>query len=200
MAVKPLDWLAAGVGGGAGVKAGGAGAGSNVGAGANAGAGTGAAAGVCAAGVPPSDWNIAVKPPGWPGCAAGGAAIGSGEKSGDDATGAGVATGGAAAAGSAGFLVSCASRSSSSFAGEAEGIPKMPVALDGVPPEGSSDWGEKSLPKRSLNASMQVHHVSEKIALFRNPRLHRLGLTVKSGQPTMQAHSMAARSGQVIAA
>lgn len=76
----------------------------------------------------------------------------------------------------------------------------MPVALDGVPPGGSSDWGEKCLPKRSLNASMRVHHLLEKIALFRNPRLHRLGLTVKSTQPTMQAHSMAARSGQVIAA
>jgi hypothetical protein len=35
-----------------------------------------------------------------------------------------------------------------------------------------------------------------KFALFRNSRLHRLGLTVKSGQPTMQAHSIAARSGQ----
>jgi hypothetical protein len=76
----------------------------------------------------------------------------------------------------------------------------MPVALDGGPPEGSSDWGKKSLPNRSLNATMQVHHLLEKIALFRNPRLHRLGLTVKSRQPTMQAHSMAARSGQVIAA
>jgi hypothetical protein len=100
----------------------------------------------------------------------------------------------------AGALVNCASRSSSLFAAGAEGIPKMPVALDGEPPEGSSDWGEKSLPNRSLNASMQLHHVLEKIALFRNPRLHRLGLTVKSRQPRMQAHSMAARPGQVIAA
>lgn len=40
----------------------------------------------------------------------------------------------------------------------------------------------------------------EKSVWFRNPRLHRLGLTVKGGQPTIQAHLMAARSGQVIAA
>ena len=142
---------------------------------------------------------------------AGGSATGSGEKSGDDANGAGAGPGvaagtgaggdwGVAAAGGAGFPINWASRSSSSFAEGVEAVPKMPVALDGAPPEGSSDWGEKCLPKRSLNASIRGPPSVRKIALFRNPRLHRLGLTVKSTQPTMQAHSMAARYGQVIAA
>lgn len=142
-----------------------------------------------------------MNPPDWLAAGAVGSTTGAGEKRGEgaaaDCEGADPDEGGAC---SAGFLLNCASRSSSSFDGGVEGIPKMPVALDGIPPEGSSDWGEKSLPKRSLNASMQVHHLLEKNALFRNPRLHRLGLTVKSRQPTMQAHSMAARSGQVIAA
>ena len=55
---------------------------------------------------------------------------------------------------SSGFLVNCANRSSSSFDGGVGAIPNMPVALDGDPPEGSSDWGDWSLPKRSLNASI----------------------------------------------
>jgi hypothetical protein len=38
-------------------------------------------------------------------------------------------------------------------------------------------------------------YLRENIAFFRNPRLHRLGLTVKGRQPTMQAHSRSARSG-----
>ena len=43
---------------------------------------------------------------------------------------------------SSGFFVNCANRSSSSFDGGVGAIPNMPVALDGDPPEGSSDWGD----------------------------------------------------------
>jgi hypothetical protein len=135
--------------------------------------------------------------------AACGNGTGSAEKSEDDGgaaeaaveTGAG---GGGAGAGS-GFFPSLASRSSSSREDELGTVPKIPVALEaelgGDPPPDSSDWGACSLPKRSQNAFMRVHHLRENIALFRNPRLHRFGLTVKGRQPTIQAHSMAARSG-----
>jgi hypothetical protein len=105
---------------------------------------------------------------------------------------AGAAAGGATAAGSCGFFPRAASRSSSSCVGEFGTLPKIPVALEagleGDPPPGSSDWGDWGGLKRSLIGSMRVHHLRENIALFRNPRLHRLGLTVKGGQPTMQAH------------
>jgi type IV secretion system protein TrbL len=107
------------------------------------------------------------------------------------ATGAGAAGavgGGATAAGSCGLIPRAASRSSSSCVGELGTLPKIPVALEGDPPPGSSDWGDWGGPKRSLIGSMRVHHLRENIAWFRNPRLHRLGLTVKGGQPTMQAH------------
>jgi hypothetical protein len=43
---------------------------------------------------------------------------------------------------SSGFFVNCANRSSSSLDGGVGAIPNMPVALDGDPPEGSSDWGD----------------------------------------------------------
>jgi hypothetical protein len=34
-------------------------------------------------------------------------------------------------------------------------MPKIPVALDGAPPPGESDWGENGLPKRSRNEFME---------------------------------------------
>jgi hypothetical protein len=106
--------------------------------------------------------------------------------------GAGAVGGGAIAAGSCGFIPRAASRSSSSCVGELGTLPKIPVALEagleGDPPPGSSDWGDWGGPKRSLIGSMRAHHLRENIAWFRNPRLHRLGLTVKGRQPTMQAH------------
>jgi hypothetical protein len=58
------------------------------------------------------------------------------------AAGAGVTAGGAAGAVSSGFFPSAASRSSSWRDEGVDGIPKMPVALDDDPPEGSSDWGD----------------------------------------------------------
>lgn len=156
-----------------------------VGGGAGGGAGVGGEAITSAAGVE----NI-----GEAGAKAGGAA-GAGVKAG----GAGVKAGGAGGV-SSGFLVRAASRSSSSRGGGAETVPKSPVALEEAAPADSFEEGGWGLSERSLNASIWVHHLLDKIALFRNPRLHRLGLTVKSRQPTMQAHSTAARSGQVIAA
>ncbi len=148
---------------------------------------------------------------------AGGAACGNGtgsaENSEDGGGAAGGATGGAAKTGAgeggadagSGFLPSAASRSSSSRDEELGTVPKIPVALEigpgvapgGDPPPGESDWGACGLPKRSQNAFMRVHHLRQNIALFRNPRLHRFGLTVKGRQPTMQAHSRSARSGLI---
>jgi hypothetical protein len=71
--------------------------------------------------------------------------------------------GGAAAAGSCGFFPKAASISSSSCVGELGTLPKIPVALDGDPPPGSSDWGDLGGAKRSLIGSMRVHHLREKL-------------------------------------
>jgi hypothetical protein len=98
------------------------------------------------------------------GAGAGAAAIGRGGGTGTGAggwlaTGGGAAAAGAGAGGCAACLPSSASRSSSSREGSAGPVLKMPVALDGDPPGGSSDWGACSLPRRSLRAFMWVHQV-----------------------------------------
>lgn len=96
-----------------------------------------------------------------------GAGTGSGAGAGAAAAGGGAAKGArgwaaagdGAAAGGAACLPSSASRSSSSREGGVGTELKMPVALDGDPPGGSSDWGAWSLPRRSLRAFMWVHQV-----------------------------------------
>jgi hypothetical protein len=71
--------------------------------------------------------------------------------------------GGAAAVGPCGFFPRAASRSSSSCVGELGTLPKIPVALEGDPPPGSSDCGDCGGLKRSLIGSMRVHHLREKL-------------------------------------
>ncbi len=134
--------------------------------------------------------NICVKLPGEEGVD-GGAALGASEGA---FWGAFVSGGASGLVSGAPCFRSDARRSSSSRGGPGETVPNMPVALDELPLPDPPDPGASGLSKGALGANIRVHLAIDSIVWFRIPRLHRLGLTVKGGQPRMQANLAAARA------
>jgi hypothetical protein len=156
---------------------------------ATGGAGYAGAAGGCSVSVP----NSCVKLPGDDGAAGGGggAAL---ENVAADAGPELNCGGGSGLVSDAPCLSSDASKSSSARGGAPETVPNIPVALEELPPADSFVPGESGLSKGDLGASIRGPPCSKIIPLFRIPRLHRLGLTVKGRQPTMQTNFAASRS------